>query len=291
MHLSKFTLYETKNRFYIIGSNQLQDKFKIAKIDKHVEAEFSLINDSGTYSKSEIHELLLMISNGNKTNGGLKKVMDFCGIFGFVKFLEGFYMILITETSAVALIGGHSIYHVDNVKMIPIGIYKAERKRLNAEQRYFQIFNQVDMTKNFYFSYSYDLTKSLQHNMTTLEKSPNNLYLWNDYLTKGFTSHGSCWFLPIIYGFVDQSKISVFGHNILITLIARRSRHFAGARFLKRGVSEQGFVANDVETEQIVNSEDTTTFSIPLGRTFGENNTVDNPSYSSFLQHRGSIPL
>ncbi|QHO57957.1 Phosphoinositide phosphatase [Arachis hypogaea] len=37
-----------------------------------------------------------------------------------------------------------------------------------------------------------------------------------------------------------------------LTIIARRSRHYAGTRYLKRGVNEKGRVANDVETEQIV---------------------------------------
>lgn len=69
------------------------------------------------------------------------------------------------------------------------------------------------------------------------------------------------------------------GRKIVLTLIARRSRHFAGARFLKRGVNDQGFVANDVETEQIVYDASLSGF-----RCF--------PSkFSSFLQHRGSIPL
>lgn len=62
-----------------------------------------------------------------------------------------------------------------------------------------------------------------------------------------------------------------------VVLIARRSRHFAGARFLKRGVSERGFVANDVETEQIVFTGTATG-----GR---------KHSYTAYVQNRGSIPL
>ena len=33
------------------------------------------------------------------------------------------------------------------------------------------------------------------------------------------------------------------------------SRHFAGARYLKRGISSEGNVANEVESEQIVHRE------------------------------------
>ena len=44
-------------------------------------------------------------------------------------------------------------------------------------------------------------------------------------------------------------------------------------------------MANDVETEQIVSDGDTTLFTIP-----GDIKTA-KPAYTSFLQHRGSIPL
>ena len=92
----------------------------------------------------------------------------------------------------------------------------------------------------------------------------------------------SPWVLPIIHGFIQQSRISLHGRSISITLIARRSRHFAGARFLKRGVNDRGCVANEVETEQIVCDESTaTTVSA----------SSSNTMCSSFVQHRGSIPL
>jgi hypothetical protein len=55
-----------------------------------------------------------------------------------------------------------------------------------------------------------------------------------------------------------------------VTVIGRRSRHFAGTRYLKRGASDRGYVANDVEVEQIV--ED------------------GSGHFSSFVQMRGSIP-
>lgn len=48
---------------------------------------------------------------------------------------------------------------------------------------------------------------------------------------------------------------------------------------------EQGYVANDVETEQIVSEMPTTSFHAPGPELFA------NPNYTSFVQHRGSIPL
>ncbi|KAM3502186.1 hypothetical protein MY10362_005032 [Beauveria mimosiformis] len=61
----------------------------------------------------------------------------------------------------------------------------------------------------------------------------------------------------------------------LITLISRRSTKRAGLRYLRRGIDENGFTANMVETEQI------------LSRSSWDSSS---PIYS-FLQIRGSIPL
>ena len=49
--------------------------------------------------------------------------------------------------------------------------------------------------------------------------------------------------------------------------------------------SPQGYVANDVETEQIVSEMLTTSFHSPGPDLYA------NPNYTSYVQHRGSIPL
>ena len=67
---------------------------------------------------------------------------------------------------------------------------------------------------------------------------------------------------PDIY----QIELTVLGRIVYVTLIARRSRFYAGARYLKRGVNEEGNVANEVETEQIVFEATTTGFYAPASR-------------------------
>ena len=44
-------------------------------------------------------------------------------------------------------------------------------------------------------------------------------------------------FISYIYG--SHVELTVLGRVIFVTLIARRSRHFAGARYLKRGVNSE----------------------------------------------------
>jgi hypothetical protein len=65
--------------------------------------------------------------------------------------------------------------------------------------------------------------------------------------------------------------------QISLILIGRRSRHYAGVRYPRRGIDREGNVANFVETEQIVY--------------YANKSYYDKPMISSFLFIRGSIPI
>ncbi|PWN36032.1 uncharacterized protein FA14DRAFT_160937 [Meira miltonrushii] len=280
--------------------------------------------DSVVYTRSQISELLDMISEGNKASGGLKEIGRFFGIVGFIRFTCTYYMVLISRRSVVGLLGGHYIYHCDETKIVPVcpaGVLanmSGRTKLLDQEEaRLLHMFKQVDLGKNFYFSYTYDLTKTLQDNLTNIDirtendsrplnSQPhtawgyNEKFVWNHHLlmpafadsvhSLDNKSAASEWVLPLVYGFVDQAKLRVLNCTIHVTLIARRSRHFAGARFLKRGTDEKGHVANDVETEQIVSDALTTPFYAPSHRR-GDGTRGPNPRYTSYVMHRGSIPV
>lgn len=67
-------------------------------------------------------------------------------------------MILIVARTAVALLGGHYIYHCDDVVLRPIsassGSKSAQEARLHAA------FLSVDLSRNFYFRYALRLSPS-----------------------------------------------------------------------------------------------------------------------------------
>jgi hypothetical protein len=70
------------------------------------------------------------------------------------------------------------------------------------------IFQSVDLNQNFYFSYAYDLTSTLQRNMSRDPMEPpryNSMFMWNHYLVvSAFPELVSDWVLPVVHGFVDQ---------------------------------------------------------------------------------------
>lgn len=228
-----------------------------------------------------------------------------CGILGFINLLESWYLIVITEARKVGTIMGHYLYSVEKTAMLPL----VNKARVSADEtRYRNIFQALDLTKGFYFSYAYDLTNTLQHNMTvhphaqphrrkastssTSSEVPeyvqcNEMFVWNSFLLRPLLALNEravadlgvdAWVLPVIHGYIDQRSFRLFGGDVVkLTLISRRSRNFAGCRYLRRGVNDNGFVANEVESEQIVSRE-------PHGLCIRQR-------HAALVQLRGSIPL
>ncbi|XP_036438187.1 polyphosphoinositide phosphatase isoform X2 [Colossoma macropomum] len=319
--VQKLVLYETRARYFLVGSNNAQTKHRVLKIDRTEPRDLVVIDDKHVYSQQELRELLGRLDLGNRTkigqkgSSGLSRAVSAFGIVGFVRFLEGYYIILITKRRKVADIGGHSIYKIEDTNMIYIP-NDSVRVTHPDEARYVRMFQNVDLSSNFYFSYSYDLSHSLQYNLTLLripcepaeveelysscskqdsfdifedeglptqvvhglKNEPYAKYVWNSRLLEKIrdTVHPD-WLMYIIHGFCGQSKLLIYGRPVYVTLIARRSSRFAGTRFLKRGANCEGDVANEVETEQIIH--DASVMSFTAG------------SYSSYVQVRGSVPL
>lgn len=159
---------------------------------------------------------------------------------GFIRFTAGWYMIIVTKRSVVALLGGHYVYHCENTEIVPVQFNHRVEKQAE-EIRLMNIFKQVDMSKNFYFrwvlekllqppmlsacaypSYTYDLTSTLQHNLAGSSRDVrsgkasafNDRFTWNYHmLTAPFGDEGreklkSHWLVPLVHGHVDQASES-----------------------------------------------------------------------------------
>uniref|UniRef100_A0A9J8D5K5 FIG4 phosphoinositide 5-phosphatase n=1 Tax=Cyprinus carpio carpio TaxID=630221 RepID=A0A9J8D5K5_CYPCA len=161
-------------RYFLVGSNNAQTKHRVLKIDRTEPRDLVIIDDKHVYSQQEVRELLGRLDLGNRTkigqkgSSGLSRAVSAYGIVGFVRFLEGYYIVLITKRRRMADIGGHSIYKIEDTNMIYIP-NDSVRVTHPDEARYVRIFQNVDLSSNFYFSYSYDLSHSLQYNMTLLQ--------------------------------------------------------------------------------------------------------------------------
>lgn len=173
----------------------------------------------------------------------------------------------------VILREGQNIYTVKRpLNLIQIS---PEKTSLSAkDKQYKNLFEQfpigVSGNNEFFYSYAneYQLTKVFQEQ----NGQPSTEFLWNHWLLLNKTFHQSLnfalrWCVQLCHGYL---AVTLTPH-VKTTLIARRSRYFAGTRFLKRGCDVHGNCANSVEIEQIVENRLTKQF-------------------SSFTQYRGSVP-
>ncbi|KJH43495.1 hypothetical protein DICVIV_10475 [Dictyocaulus viviparus] len=301
--LRRVTVYETADRFYLVGCDVSGMKFKILKIDR-IDSKVLLTGEPGSvYTRGEVLELLATVVESSLilnrstikandrlsrkgTDGLVEKIANAFGLLGAVRFLEGYYLLVVTKANVVASFGYHSIYKIAEVAMISIA--NDGLSTSSEEQRYVKLFQSVDLSTDFYFSYTYDLSRSLQENVISADwdnggerrLNSDQKFIWNSFLLEPLRNNmvGEHWLLEIVHGFIGQQQVDLPFTKLSLTLIGRRSAKYAGTRFLKRGANEKGCVANDVETEQIL-WDVSSSPNFNLGR------------FSSFVQRRGSVPL
>lgn len=145
----------------------------------------------------------------------------------------------------------------------------ATKDPLKIEKRISEELHKIfDDTDSFYFCPDGDITNNLQR-MNNEESDER--FFWNKYMIKDIIAlDDQSWVLPIIQGFVQLEQCVIDTHCFTLALVSRRSRFRAGTRYKRRGIDENGHVANYVETEQILS--------------FGEHQMA-------FTQIRGSVPV
>ena len=291
--LRQIDVYETRQALYVTGYDVVHGGYRVLEILRPALGgggatmsllPLNLVQAADVYTRQQLDEHLKsrQVALGTKLVSG-----GYC-LYGFVRIIESYYLIVVSSASPMASLHGHDIYTIKDTMSIPV-TYKP--RKTMEESRYKAMLTSTDLTNGFYFSYTYDLTSSLQRNhkldASEADKSapvlmmPQDMFIWNLHPLKPLlrlaNAPPNAWVVPIVFGFLEQKTVRLEdGHLLKYTLIARRSRCFAGTRYLRRGVDNQGFVANEVETEQIV--------------------TIESGLYklarsSSLVQIRGSIPL
>jgi hypothetical protein len=170
-----------------------------------------------------------------------------------------------------------------------------------------------------YFSYSYDLTNSLQRQAQKDITQPfwtqaDDRFFWNRFIQSdlidfrngsGYAGRKSGaprdgvdpFILPVIFGTLLIKQSSVKGNQFTFALISRRSRFRGGTRHFTRGIDDEGHVANYNETEQIVIFNDPTgSLGGYAGGAGAQNGKMGGPTGKeiqafSYVQTRGSIPV
>ncbi|CAH1957102.1 unnamed protein product [Acanthoscelides obtectus] len=206
---------------------------------------------------------------------------EFCGLLGAINLIAGCYLVIVTQRELVGYVAGHPIWRLVKTELVP---YVRSMLHLKPEQQrdnniYLNMVEHVLSTPFFYFSYTYDITHTIQrlHDINpdfwqqSIVERADPRFVWNNNLLNPFRSVPAKRFcLPLLHGFISINQCVINGNGFTWSIISRRSILRAGTRWFRRGVDRDGNVANFVETEQIVEFQ-------------GDR--------ASFVQIRGSIPL
>lgn len=197
---------------------------------------------------------------------------------------SGRYIIVATAAENVGALQGHPIYRISGIDVLPVKDFTLKDR---SEDTYLKLLSNHLEAATLYFSPSWDLTKSYQKQIGSVYRpweTAEERFFWNRYasldlieLAKTKPSVGE--FITLtIYGYAKFRQTSILGHPVSFGLITRRSSHRAGTRYFRRGIDEDGNVANFNETEQIL--------IIPVS-----NDPADlDVQVFSYLQTRGSVP-
>ncbi|KAL6781965.1 hypothetical protein ACKKBF_B10120 [Auxenochlorella protothecoides x Auxenochlorella symbiontica] len=288
----RILVYRTVGWTYVVGGSKDQQAWRILKLSRR-EVELTVVEDPTTYTREELTSLLRCLRDGNQAAGGLQFVCRAHGMAGCFRFLQGYYLLLILKKSMQGLIAGHKVYGVESTALLPLLHPEAHAAAFREggtalpEARYRRIFGGVPLDSSFLFSRTWPLWRSVQSVLApgapAAAPPPNpdpfaSQWVWNAHISLPLRALDLArWLTPLVHGFWTQRRLSVFGRPFTLTLLARRSRRFAGTRYRKRGLNADGFVANEVELEQVVEA--------------GLDRRTRLPAISSWLQLRGSLPL
>ncbi|KAJ7944064.1 Phosphoinositide phosphatase family protein [Quillaja saponaria] len=186
------------------------------------------------------------------------KIRTIFGVVGMLKLLAGSYLITFPCD--------HSLNNTPE-----------EQK--NMEKEFSGLLNIAEKTSGLYFSYDTNLTLCAQRlhdlgdesRLLPLWRQAEPRYLWNNYMLEVLIDNKlDPYLLPVVQGSFHNFQAAIGKDIIDVTLIARRCTRRNGTRMWRRGADSDGYAANFVETEQIMQF---------------------NGFIASFVQVRGSIPL
>ncbi|CAH9133499.1 unnamed protein product [Cuscuta epithymum] len=208
------------------------------------------------------------------------KIKEIFGVVGMLKLVAGSYLIVITEREHVGSYMGHPIFRVASLKVLPcdhsLKNSPIEQKKMEAE--FSALLNVAESTLGLYFSYEVNITLSSQRlndlgesKLLPLWRQADPRFVWNNYIMEVLIdSKLDPFLLPVLQGSFHNFQAAIGKDIIDVTLIARRCNRRTGTRMWRRGADSDGYVANFVESEQIL---------------------LMNGFTASFVQVRGSIPL
>jgi hypothetical protein len=204
------------------------------------------------------------------------------GLLGVIHLYSNYYVVIAeTASNHGSIYDDKIIYKVESTNVLSLNL---RHKPDEDEIKYTEMLKNHLDTATLFFSYNYDLTRTFGNQKHNDPLGFNNEFMWNYFISSSLIDlslnnpNVSKFVLPVIYGYSKFVKTTINSKHITFGLITRRSRLRAGTRYFRRGIDNNGDVANFNETEQflVVHSKE---------------NGNDEDQVFTYLQIRGSVPV
>lgn len=268
---SEIELFESPKRFVLVPKKVPKDRLIVEKTNSDYNNVLIIDRVNGKLDKFQVKE-----KDEKLLFKPMKTMIKIQGILGIIELLAGPYLVVILEREFVGYLKNHKIYLLKKIQMIPFTpskFHKLEDSKKTREISYIEMIHQIYvLDTSFYFSYTFDLTLSIQDQRDSSDwRKSSEDFFWNKNFNKQLiSSNADGYILPMIRGLVEIVKTKVNNKLVYYGIISRIGCGRVGTRFNCRGSNLKGDVANFVETEQFI---------------------IHDTSLSSFVQVRGSIPL
>ncbi|KAH8233222.1 hypothetical protein KR026_005515 [Drosophila bipectinata] len=211
------------------------------------------------------------------------KVCDAYGCLGALQLNAGestvLFLVLVTGCVSMGKIGEVEIFRITQTTFVSLqnaapneDKISEVRKLLNSGTFYFAHTNpSASGAASGVASPRFDITLCAQRRHQTSET--DNRFFWNRMMHIHLMRFGidcQSWLLQAMCGSVEVRTVYIGAKQARAAIISRLSCERAGTRFNVRGTNDEGYVANFVETEQVI--------------------YVDG-EVTSYVQTRGSVPL
>ncbi|KAH9269414.1 hypothetical protein BASA83_008497 [Batrachochytrium salamandrivorans] len=222
---------------------------------------------------------------------------EIMGVIGFLDLPYGKYLVAVATRMLVATIKSHKIWRIKSGIILAVGstVYPASIEDMDdsvlakyaADTKLCAHIHDILDSGNLYYSTTYDLTHSLQHNhlsksgrSTTTRTIIDDRYFFNQYMQEALMHAAkpqhdtSPWLCKVIAGFAGSIDIDYVPAptvtpglslttlmtekptSYTVTLVSRLNCRRLGTRYACRGLDDHGNVANNVEMEQILFNHD-----------------------------------
>ncbi|KAI9350722.1 SacI homology domain-containing protein, partial [Obelidium mucronatum] len=245
-------------------------------------------NDSFTVAATKSGRVLIesptsLLPNALVDYGSIPSSADILSSFqayaviGLVNLCCGRYVLIATDRVLAATVQSHKIWQIKAGEAVRVGLQPSMDKlqnhhetlaRYSLDQELLKDLLEIVNSGQLYFSPSYDMTHSLQHNNFAYNINPSatlvdDRYFFNRHLMQPLLdlvspSNRVPWIAKIICGYAGAIDISLqtspsdAAKIYTVALISRLSTARLGTRYIRRGLDFEGNAANSVEMEQII---------------------------------------